>query len=307
MSSPKKFSNEPPTRRTTADGPEPRSFDVNGYWAVLSRDPENQTIIVEFPEHPTILTYGADREQALEMAGEALNAGLKSDYDRHVPLPRAGKKPRVKRGAEAVFVALDPEVRTAFPVRGWREENGLSQSQMARASSLTIHDASGKTSGLIPRDSLGSFENDVRFMELALRQAELAAALGETPVGAVFVFNGEAIAAAHNRREIDRDPTAHAELLALREASRRLDRWRLTGGALYVTLEPCLMCAGAIVLARLDRLVYGALDPKAGAVTSLYQTLADPRLNHRVEVVGGVLAEPCGALLSEFFRARRAR
>jgi len=170
---------------------------------------------------------------------------------------------------------------------------------------LTINDASGKNSGLIPRDNQGSFANDIGFMELALRLAEQAAAIGETPVGAVLVVDGEVVGAAHNRREIDRDPTAHAEMLALRAASRRLARWRLTGGALYVTLEPCLMCAGAIVLARIDRLVYGAADPKAGAVTSLYRTLADPRLNHRVDVTGGVLAEPCGALLSAFFRGRR--
>jgi tRNA(adenine34) deaminase len=144
-------------------------------------------------------------------------------------------------------------------------------------------------------------------MELALREAEAAAALGETPIGAVLVLDGQVVCRAHNRREIDRDPTAHAEILVLREAARRLDRWRLTGGTLYVTLEPCLMCAGAMVLARLDRLVYGADDPKAGAVASLYQTLSDERLNHRVEVIGGVLAERCGALLSEFFRLRRGQ
>jgi tRNA(adenine34) deaminase len=151
----------------------------------------------------------------------------------------------------------------------------------------------------------GSLAFEEQFMELALRQAEAAAAIGETPVGAVIVCGGEVVAAAHNRREIDRDPAAHAELLAIREAARRLDRWRLTGCTLYVTLEPCLMCSGAIVLARLDRVVYGATDAKAGAVASLYQTLADERLNHRPEVIGGVLAERCGALLSAFFRNRR--
>jgi len=152
-----------------------------------------------------------------------------------------------------------------------------------------------------------SFANDETFMELALRQAREAAVLGEAPIGAVLGYDGEVVAEAHNRRETDRDPVAHAELLAIRQAAQRLGRWRLSGCTLYVTLEPCLMCAGALVLARLDRLVYGAADPKAGAVVSLYRVLEDERLNHRVEVTGGVLAERCGALLSDFFRARRGK
>lgn len=152
-----------------------------------------------------------------------------------------------------------------------------------------------------------SFANDEAFMELALRLAQEAANLGETPIGAVVVHEGEIVAQAHNRREIDRDPVAHAELLAIRQAAQRLGRWRLTGGTMYVTLEPCLMCAGALVLARLDRLVYGATDPKAGAVASLYRVLEDERLNHRVETTGGVLADRCGALLSDFFRKRRGK
>ena len=148
--------------------------------------------------------------------------------------------------------------------------------------------------------------NDERFMQLALAQAEQAFALGETPVGAVLVLGEDVVCADHNRRETGLDPTAHAELLMLREGARRLGRWRLTGCTLYVTLEPCLMCAGAMVLARLDRLVYGATDPKAGAVESLYRVLEDERLNHRVEATGAVLAEPCGAILSRFFRERRS-
>jgi len=142
-------------------------------------------------------------------------------------------------------------------------------------------------------------------MELALTEAAAAAAIGETPIGAVVVCAGEVVSRAHNRREADFDPTAHAEILALREAARRLGRWRLTGCTLYVTLEPCLMCAGAIVLARIDRLVYGAADPKAGAIESLYQAATDPRLNDRVELTAGVLSDRCGMALSEFFRLRR--
>jgi len=144
-------------------------------------------------------------------------------------------------------------------------------------------------------------------MEMALDLAAQAGKAGETPVGAVLVCAGEVIATAGNRREADQDPTAHAELIAVREAARKLGRWRLTGCTLYVTLEPCLMCAGALVLSRIDRLVYGAADPKAGAVASLYEAVTDARLNHRVAVTGGVLATECGALLSEFFRARRVK
>jgi tRNA(adenine34) deaminase len=142
-------------------------------------------------------------------------------------------------------------------------------------------------------------------MLLALDQARLAARHGDVPVGAVVIDQaGNALAAAGNEREIRHDPTAHAELLALREASRRLQSWRLTGLTLVVTLEPCTMCAGALVLARVARLVFGAFDPKAGAVSSLFDVLRDPRLNHRVEVRGGVLEAECGALLKDFFADR---
>jgi tRNA(adenine34) deaminase len=142
-------------------------------------------------------------------------------------------------------------------------------------------------------------------MLLALDQARLAARHGDVPVGAVVIDQaGNAVAAAGNEREIRHDPTAHAELLALREASRRLQSWRLTGLTLVVTLEPCTMCAGALVLARVARLVFGAFDPKAGAVSSLFDVIRDPRLNHRVDVRGGVLEAECSALLKDFFANR---
>ena len=142
-------------------------------------------------------------------------------------------------------------------------------------------------------------------MLLALEQARLAARRGDVPVGAVVVDQaGNALAAAGNEREIRHDPTAHAELLALRDASKRLQSWRLTGHTLVVTLEPCAMCAGALVLARVARLVFGAFDPKAGAVSSLFDVVRDPRLNHRVEVRGGVLEAECSALLKDFFANR---
>ncbi len=143
------------------------------------------------------------------------------------------------------------------------------------------------------------------FMEAALEQAAAAEAAGDVPVGAVVVRDGSIIATAHNRRIIDSDPTAHAEMLAIRAAAERIGDWRLSGCTLFVTLEPCCMCAGAIVLARLDRLVYGAPDPKAGAVETLYRICDDPRLNHRVEVVSGVKSDRCAALLSRFFRKQR--
>ncbi|MCE3277555.1 MAG: nucleoside deaminase [Propionibacteriaceae bacterium] len=142
-------------------------------------------------------------------------------------------------------------------------------------------------------------------MQLALDQARLAAMHGDVPVGAVVIDQaGTVLASACNEREIRHDPTAHAELLALREASRQLRSWRLTGLTLVVTLEPCTMCAGALVLARIARLVFGAFDPKAGAVSSLFDVVRDPRLNHRVDVRGGVLEAECGALLKDFFANR---
>ena len=143
-------------------------------------------------------------------------------------------------------------------------------------------------------------------MRLALAQAREALTADEVPVGAVAVFEGRVVGRAHNQRELLRDPTAHAEMLALTQAAEALGRWRLSGVTLFVTLEPCAMCAGAMVLARIERLVYGATDPKAGAVESLYRLLDDDRLNHRVPSTGGVLADECGALLSEFFRKRRS-
>lgn len=143
--------------------------------------------------------------------------------------------------------------------------------------------------------------DDAAWMRRALAAAERAAALGEVPVGAVVVRGGEAIAEAHNRREIDADPLAHAELLAIREAARRVGGWRLTGCTMYVTLEPCAMCAGALVNARFDRLVYGAADPKAGYCGTLGDVVRDPRLNHRLEVAAGVLAEESAEFLRRFF------
>lgn len=147
--------------------------------------------------------------------------------------------------------------------------------------------------------------DDRAWMELALAEARAAAALGEVPVGAVVVIGDQAVAAAGNARESASDPTAHAELVAIRRAASSLGRWRLHDATLYVTLEPCPMCAGAIVNARIPRLVYGAPDPKAGAVRTLYQLCEDPRLNHRLSVVPGVAAEEAAALLRSFFQARR--
>ena len=146
---------------------------------------------------------------------------------------------------------------------------------------------------------------DERMMRLAIAQAVAAEELGEVPVGAVIHRAGEVIASAHNRREIDQDPVAHAEILALRDAAKKLGTWRLEGCTLVVTLEPCPMCAGAIVNSRIERLVYGATDPKMGCVHTLHQLCTDPRFNHRAQVTAGVLAIECGALLTNFFRKRR--
>jgi tRNA(adenine34) deaminase len=149
------------------------------------------------------------------------------------------------------------------------------------------------------------FSRDDYFMRLALREAELAPAHDDVPIGAVVVHDGELLAAAHNERELRQDPTAHAEVLALREAARALGSWRVLDCAIYVTLEPCAMCAGAIVLARVARVIYGASDPKAGACGSVLDVLGEPALNHRPQVAGGLLAPRCGELLSAFFASRR--
>ncbi len=149
------------------------------------------------------------------------------------------------------------------------------------------------------------FPRDEYFMRLAIREAEAALAHDDVPIGAVVVHEGEVIGAGRNERELRQDPTAHAEVLALREASRVLGTWRVLDAVLYVTLEPCAMCAGAIVLARVPRVVYGCEDPKAGAAGSVLDVLAEPRLNHRPEVVPGVLAEECAAQLRAFFASRR--
>lgn len=153
----------------------------------------------------------------------------------------------------------------------------------------------------------GGPRGDDAFMRLALAEAAAAAQLGDVPIGAVVVRDGRVLARAHNRREVDRDPLAHAEVLALREAARHLGGWRLIGCTLYVTLEPCAMCAGAMVQARLPRLVYGATDPKAGAAGSVVDLLRDARFPHVVEVTGGVCAEECGAALRCFFDGLRTR
>jgi tRNA(adenine34) deaminase len=148
---------------------------------------------------------------------------------------------------------------------------------------------------------------DESWMRAALAEAERARALGEVPIGAVVVREGAIVGRGHNRREVDRDPLAHAELQAIREAARAVGGWRLEGCTLYATLEPCAMCAGALVQSRVERLVYGAADPKAGFCGTLGDLVRDPRLNHRLEVASGVLAEECGELLRGFFAGLRRR
>jgi tRNA(adenine34) deaminase len=147
--------------------------------------------------------------------------------------------------------------------------------------------------------------NDEQWMTVALEEARAAAAAGDVPVGAVIVDDsGKLVGRGRNKRELDRDPTAHAEIVALREAAHALGQWRVEA-TLFVTQEPCPMCAGALVNARVKRLVYGCTNPKAGAVTTLYSIVTDPRLNHRIDVVGGVLADECAAVLQQFFAELR--
>jgi tRNA(adenine34) deaminase len=144
-----------------------------------------------------------------------------------------------------------------------------------------------------------------RFMKLAIEQAKMAEENGDVPIGAIIVHNDTIIAKAYNQREQLQDPTAHAEIIALTQAAAALENWHLNGCTIYVTLEPCPMCAGALVLSRMDRLVYGCDDPKTGACKSLYNIVQDERLNHRLEVTSGVLANECSQVLQEFFEKRR--
>ena len=154
-------------------------------------------------------------------------------------------------------------------------------------------------------DEPAATRHDRAMMELALEDARLALGWGDVPIGAVVARGGDVLGRAGNARERDNDPTAHAEILAIRAAAASLRSWRLTGCTIYVTLEPCAMCAGALVLARLDRLVFGAMDPKAGFAGSLGDLTRDPRLNHRLDVVSGMLEPEAGDLLRQFFQARR--
>jgi tRNA(adenine34) deaminase len=154
--------------------------------------------------------------------------------------------------------------------------------------------------------AIQSASDDLRFMEMALQQARLAPIVGEVPIGAVLVSDNHVIASAHNYREISQDPTAHAEIIVIRRAAEQLQTWRLTDTTLYVTLEPCPMCAGAIVQARIAKLVFGAWDPKAGACGSILDIPSERRFNHQVQVTGGLCEEESRRLLQEFFRTKRA-
>ena len=151
------------------------------------------------------------------------------------------------------------------------------------------------------------FEQDRQFMQPALKEAEKAGALGEVPIGAIIVYRGEVIARASNLRETTQNAVTHAELMAIQQACEKIGSWRLEETTLYVTLEPCPMCAGAILQSRIPRVVYGARDMKAGCVDSLYRLLNDPRFNHECAVTEGVLGEACGQILTDFFRALRER
>lgn len=152
-----------------------------------------------------------------------------------------------------------------------------------------------------------SMENEEKYMKIAIEEAKKARLIGEVPIGAIVVLDGKIIAKASNRRETEQNATAHAEIIAIQEACRKLGTWRLENAELYVTLEPCPMCSGAIILSRIQKVVYGAPDPKAGCAGTLMNLLADSRFNHQSEVVSGILAEECGELLSQFFRELRRK
>lgn len=190
-----------------------------------------------------------------------------------------------------------PGACASQPAGGPKDAGAL---QPAAGPQLPVQPAGGSHAAKDPQRA-----DDEHFMELAIAQAQAAAQMGEVPIGAVVVCDGQVVAAAHNRRETNHDPSAHAEFSALVEASRVLDRWRLSGCTVYVTLEPCLMCAGLMVNSRIDRCVFGASDPKGGALGTLYDVSCDPRLNHEFDVTSGVLADTCAHLLRDFFCRRR--
>lgn len=154
---------------------------------------------------------------------------------------------------------------------------------------------------------MDTLAQDRIFIKKALKEAEKAFKKDEVPVGAVVVCNGKIVSRAHNTKESKTDPTQHAELIAISRAAKKLKRWRLFDCTVYVTLEPCIMCAGSMLNARIDRLVYGATDPKAGAIESLYEVVSDPRLNHQIKVTSGVLKEDCEDILKSFFKNKRSR
>ncbi|MHC4394037.1 MAG: tRNA adenosine(34) deaminase TadA [Planctomycetota bacterium] len=154
---------------------------------------------------------------------------------------------------------------------------------------------------------MNNLKDDERFMEMAIESARIAEDNGDVPIGAVIVREGEIIGKAYNQREQLQDPTAHAEIIALTQAAAALENWHLNGCTMYVTLEPCCMCAGALVLSRMDRVVFGCFDPKAGACGSLYNIVTDERLNHQIEVTSGILADQCSQQLQNFFQKRRQR
>ncbi len=198
-------------------------------------------------------------------------------------------------------------LRTVPPIAGGCESWSTVPSSVRGGEHRKCSQVVESLSAAGPRDLTQApfFGLDEYFMRLALRDAERAIEHDDVPVGCVVAAGGEVVACAHNERELRGDPTAHAEVLALREASRRLGSWRLDGAVLYVTLEPCAMCAGAIVLARMPRVVFATTDPKAGAAGSVLDVLAEPRLNHRPVVAGGLLSTEAAGMLRSFFAARR--
>lgn len=229
---------------------------------------------------PQMFRYGL-LLQALQKAGTEVT-------DEAAAVEALGFAPRlVESDRSNLKVTFSDDLEVA----GWR----LGRDRPLGASAV---DGGGQSAGMIQPE-------DAHYMRLALEQARLARAAGEVPVGAVVVRAGEVIGTGWNRPITTCDPTAHAEVVALREAARRLNNYRLTGCSLYVTLEPCALCTGAIFHARIARVVYGAREPKSGAAGSVLNLYAEPRLNHHAEIVGGVLAEECAALVSDFFAARR--
>lgn len=271
--------------------------DASLYTEAFTYDAEGRLRTVTTPDHS--LGYGYSQITGRKPLVRTPAVG---DLDNPQAIAGARAVPRANVAVPPVAPGL---VRPAAGQSTRRQDRGWFLGGESFSIGLVWNDDDEQDDAELPEESIFPLDADARFMIEAIKEAQAAADIDEVPVGAVIVHQGRIIARAHNQRHTLKDPTAHAEMIALTQAANHLEDWRLNGCTLYVTLEPCPMCAGAMVLARVDRLVYGPADPKAGACESLYRICDDGRLNHRLEIVRGFMEQPCRLLLQDFFARKR--